>query len=126
MRAGDTIRFDISVPRRRLPELRDFVLGRFGSDSVVVSEFGHWGDGGTHLALVYPNRDVPPTSQAIRQEIYDKVVFDLGGSFSSEHGLGRHNAQFYERYVPEFERKLASQMKQLLDPRSVWGTAPFL
>lgn len=125
-RAGATVRFDISVPRTSLPAFHDFVLQQFGGTDVALSEFGHWGDGGTHLALVYPDGHVPEDVGRVRETIYDMAVRQLGGSFSAEHGLGPHNAQYYRKYVPEGERALEHQLKLLFDPHLVWGSAPFV
>jgi FAD/FMN-containing dehydrogenase len=127
-RTGAVIPFDVSVPRQLLPVLRD----RFGAmfadhrDGPVVSEFGHWGDGGTHLQLVYPGRDLPPNELEIREQVYDLVVRGLGGSFSAEHGIGPNNADFYRKYIPEHEQQLERRLKHMLDPRGVWGTEPFV
>ena len=58
-------------------------------------------------------------------EPFDLVVGEFGGSFSAEHGIGPENAEFYRRYVPEDQRDLERRVKQLLDPRGVWGGDPF-
>jgi len=125
-RAGAVISFDLSVPRGSLPTLRDRIDAIFAhqENAPVVSDFGHWGDGGTHLKLVYPN-ELPSNDFEIREQIYDVVVHELGGSFSAEHGIGPDNADFYRKYIPEHEQRLERRIKQVLDPRGVWGTDPF-
>lgn len=126
--SADTVRFDISVPRVSLPSLRPGVEALLADEEnrPVVAEFGHWGDGGTHLDLVYDDPIDPSAVHRVREKVYDLVVGDLGGSFSAEHGLGPYNASFYERYVPAEERALALRLKAMLDPRGVWGSEPFV
>jgi FAD/FMN-containing dehydrogenase len=127
-RAGAVIPFDVSVPRELLPVLTDRIgeLIKDRKDGPVFSEFGHWGDGGTHLQLIYPGRDLPPNESEIREQVYDLVVSELGGSFSAEHGVGPNNADFYRKYIPEHEQQLERRLKRMLDPRGVWGTDPFV
>ncbi len=126
-RAGAFISFDLSVPRQFLPSLGDRIDTVFSEegDRPLVSEYGHWGDGGTHLQLVYQNGELPIDESSVREKVYDIVVNDLGGSFSAEHGIGPHNAEFYRKYVPAHEQEFERRIKQMFDPRGIWGTAPF-
>ncbi len=124
--SGATLRFDVAVPRAQLPELHDRVVAAFEGDpdAPAVSQFGHWGDGGTHLQVIYRDGVLPDDVSVARARVYDIVVNELGGTFSAEHGLGPHNADYYLRYVPAAERQLAGAIKNLLDPHGIWGRSP--
>src|SRR5690606_32873740 len=121
-----TLRFDQAVPRARLPELPDRVVAAVegAPPAPTVSQFGHWGDGGTHLQVIYREGVLPDDVSEARTRVYDIVVNELGGTFSAEHGLGPHNADYYVRYVPAAERQLTGAIKNLLDPHWVWGRSP--
>ena len=125
--AGTTLRFDIAVPRTALPYLQEKVEAVVSVDRQrpLVTQFGHWADGGTHLQVVYRDGLLPENVSAIREQIYDLVVGELQGSFSAEHGLGPHNAEYYRKYVPEWDRDLERRIKELFDPNGVWGADPY-
>jgi len=122
---GTTLRFDISMSPDDLPVFRARVEHELRApESPVVSEFGHWADGGTHLQLVYPDVLSAEQEEEARRLVYDLVVHGFAGSFSAEHGLGPFNATFYERYIPESERRLEQRLKTAYDPHGVWGASP--
>ncbi len=52
---GYVLGLDISVPRSRLPAFTEAVTAWLNTNhpGVRVCDFGHWGDGGTHLNLVW-------------------------------------------------------------------------
>lgn len=122
---GTTLRFDISMSPDDLSEFRARLATKLDTpDGPIISEFGHWADGGTHLQLVYPSDLAPREEEEARRLVYDLVVRDFAGSFSAEHGLGPFNAAFYERYIPESERQLERRLKVAFDPHGVWGVEP--
>lgn len=124
---GATIRFDLSVPRTRLHELQGRVeeLVADHPHRPVVTQFGHWGDGGTHLQVIYRDGLLPENADTTRRAVYQLTVEEFGGSFSAEHGIGPYNSAYYHEFVPAQERHLASQVKAIFDPHGVWGRAPF-
>lgn len=123
--AGTTLRFDISMSPDDLPVFRARLETELRApDGPIISEFGHWADGGTHLQLVYPVILSPHQEEEARWLVYDLAVRRFSGSFSAEHGLGPVNATFYERYIPEAERQLERRLKTAFDPRGVWGMPP--
>ena len=87
--AGVPVKLDVSVPVRELPALVDR-LAPAVSDAcpgarVVV--FGHLGEGNLHVNVLGADH--------VRAEVTHAVlaaVADLGGSISSEHGVGRAKA----------------------------------
>ena len=93
-RAGASVKNDVSVPVSRVPELiaraSDACAALIPGARIVA--FGHLGDGNIHFNLVQPEGADAAAFLARDHEIMDavnRVVRDLGGSFSAEHGVGR-------------------------------------
>lgn len=123
---GRVIAFDIAVARSRLPELRRTLLER-ASDfhpDLKVFDFGHVGDGGMHFNLVLPHGLDATDSDVrhLRTIIYDCVVNDHGGSFSAEHAIGPYNLDYYNRYTPARDRKLAGEIARIVNPAALLGS----
>jgi FAD/FMN-containing dehydrogenase len=124
---GEVLAFDISVPRARMAEFvlaaRELVARH---PFIRPCDYGHWGDGGVHLNLIWSKEEAPKPTAELKAElqplIYDLAVRDFHGSFSAEHGIGPHNQAFYDRYTPERVREVCRELKGLLDPASLLGT----
>jgi len=90
---------------------------------IRVCDFGHWGDGGTHLNLVYTEPadrlEALALVEDLQKRIYAIAVEDYAGSYSAEHGVGPHNQASYDRYTPEPVRGLARAIKQVADPAGI-------
>jgi len=125
---GEVLGFDISVPRSSLPDLLGAAHGLVAADYpfVRVCDFGHWGDGGVHLNLVWRVEDAPRPTPLLKQElqarIYELAVTRFRGSYSAEHGIGPHNQLFYDRYTPELVKTICRALKATLDPQGLLGT----
>ncbi|GLH71981.1 lactate dehydrogenase [Geothrix limicola] len=125
---GKVLAFDISVPRSRMAAFTEAARALLASDYPFVRccDFGHWGDGGTHLNLVWTEAGAPrPASELVpelQQRIYDLAVKDFDGSYSAEHGVGPHNQRFYEAYTPLSVRSVSGALKRHLDPEGILGT----
>jgi FAD/FMN-containing dehydrogenase len=126
---GEVLGLDISVPRSSLPALVDGARALVAEEYpfIRVCDFGHWGDGGVHLNLVWRAEDAPrPTAELKRElqpRIYELAVTRLRGSYSAEHGVGPHNQLFYDRYTPDVVKTLCRAVKAQLDPMGLLGTA---
>lgn len=120
---GHIIALDLSVPRSRFPafraEARALVAARY--PWLRIYDFGHLGDGGVHLNLVWPREDAPAYDAAvadtIRAELYRLTVEHFGGSFSAEHGIGPYNARFYRELTAAALLDHVGAMQLRLDPR---------
>ena len=125
---GEVLGFDVSVPRSSLPDLlagaRELLAAEY--PFVRVCDFGHWGDGGVHLNLVWNPEDAPRPAPELKRElqprIYELAVGRFRGSFSAEHGIGPHNQLFYDRYTPDLVKSLCRTLKAQLDPGGLLGT----
>jgi FAD/FMN-containing dehydrogenase len=93
---------------------------------VRACDFGHWGDGGTHLNLVWKEEEAPrPTGEIVEElqaKIYELAVRGFAGSFSAEHGVGPHNQRFYDAYTSEPVKGVNHALKLRLDPKALLGT----
>ncbi len=125
---GKVLAFDISVPRSRMAAFTDAAVALLAKDYSFVRacDFGHWGDGGTHLNLVWDETTAPVATAELVPElqsrIYDLAVKGFDGSYSAEHGVGPHNQRFYDAYTPEAVRRLSGAIKAHLDPDRILGT----
>jgi len=127
-REGRVLAFDLSVPRSRMADFshaaRTFLASEY--PFVRCCDFGHWGDGGTHLNLVWTEAESPcPASELVpvlQARIYDLAVLEFEGSYSAEHGVGPHNQRFYEAYTAAPVRALNGVLKAHLDPLRMLGT----
>jgi FAD/FMN-containing dehydrogenase len=126
---GEVLGFDISVPRAKMDAFVEAARKAVaqGHPFIRVCDFGHWGDGGVHLNLVWRNEDAPRPAPEIKRELqpvlYDLAVVGFHGSYSAEHGVGPHNQPFYDRYTPERVREVCRALKEQFDPGRLLGTA---
>lgn len=131
--AGRVLALDLSVPRSELARftrsVREMVAAynsTAGAELVQVGDFGHWGDGGTHLNLFWNPSNIPGDSDALAAELqagaYELCVRDFAGSFSAEHGVGPHNQAHYARFTPAEHRAVARTLKLHFDPEGCLGT----
>lgn len=125
---GKVLAFDISVPRSRMAAFTAAARVLLAAEYPFVRccDFGHWGDGGTHLNLVWDEAGAPrPAVELVpelQSRIYDLAVKGFEGSYSAEHGVGPHNQRFYEAYTPPPVRALSGVLKDHLDPARILGT----
>lgn len=125
---GEVLGLDMSVPRSSMPSFVEAARDLLAPDYpfVRVCDFGHWGDGGVHLNLVWKKEDAPRPTPELKAElqplIYDLAVTRFRGSFSAEHGIGPHNQVFYDRYTPALVKEVCGILKARLDPKGLLGT----
>jgi len=123
---GVVLALDISVPRARMAEFTDIMREQLAVShpEVRVCDFGHWGDGGSHFNLVWPQNaaeDHAALKLELQQFVYEVVVRDFEGSYSAEHGVGPHNQRFYDKYTPAPLKAIAATLKQHFDPERRLG-----
>jgi FAD/FMN-containing dehydrogenase len=125
---GRMLAFDISVPRSLLPRFTADVEALLAADwpAVRLCDYGHWGDGGTHLNLVWredavgkPYADVVA---ALQPRVYELAVKGYDGSYSAEHGVGPHNQRYYDAYTDPLVKRLCGVLGDFCDPGDRLGT----
>jgi len=111
---------DISVPRSKLPDaLRE--INKIGEKyNLVVPCFGHAGDGNIHVNVMVDGsneEEVKRGYQAV-EEIF-KLVVEMGGTLSGEHGIGLSKAPFMKIAFSETELNLFKRIKVAFDPNGI-------
>lgn len=125
---GEVLAFDISVPRSSMAAFVEAARETVGEGWPFVRfcDYGHWGDGGVHVNLVWDAAEAPRPADALMAELqprlYDLAVVGFGGSYSAEHGVGPHNQAFYDLYTPPLVREVCRLLKARLDPAGLLGT----
>jgi len=121
---GRVLALDLSVPRSSLARFTDTVRLRLAAadPDVRVVDFGHWGDGGTHINLVFDPETMSLDPSILQQIVYDLCVDGFGGSYSAEHGVGPHNQGHYRRFTPPDVRDVCGALKRHFDPERRLGT----
>ncbi len=118
---GHVLALDVSVPRSQIArftrDVREDLARHF--PQVRMCDFGHWGDGGTHLNLVWDPAEVDQPralTEELQTRIYGSSFRDYGGSFSAEHGVGPHNQDHYETLSSELLLSTCRALKEHFDP----------
>ncbi len=92
---------------------------------VRLCDYGHWGDGGSHLCVLWHAADVADGAAkkaALQDAIYELAVREFGGSYSAEHGVGPHNQRYYDRYTDDVVQQLCAAIGAFCDPGDRLGT----
>ena len=111
---------DVCVPLGRLLDLFRGAAQIAERNRVAVACFGHAGDGNIHVNILYDREDAGEGMRAERavEELF-RMVLDMGGSISGEHGIGTAKARFLRWEVGERETALMRSIKRLLDPNGI-------
>ncbi|MGE4527362.1 MAG: FAD-binding oxidoreductase [Rhodospirillaceae bacterium] len=120
---GGSIKHDISVPVRAIPEFirrATAAVLEFMPGSLPVP-FGHAGDGNIHFNVTQP-KGMPVEEFFTHWHPMSRIVYDivdeLNGSFSAEHGVGRFKIEYLQRYRSEVELDMMRRIKAALDPQN--------
>ena len=122
---GVVVGHDISAPLGGVMAMRAEAIDAIAviAPDAVVCDFGHVGDGGLHLNVLFPSAGGPPSvdvAAAIRRGV-DDVVARHGGSYSAEHGLGPLNAARWLADTPPIEQRIVAGLKTIVDPKRLLG-----
>lgn len=111
---------DISVPRSRLPEALKEIYAIGDKYGFKVPCFGHSGDGNIHVNVMVDGSNTQELEDGHKaiEEIF-KLVVDMGGTLSGEHGIGLSKAPFMEIAFNEKELNLFRSIKKAFDPNGI-------
>ncbi len=111
---------DISVPRSKLPEALKEIdkIGKKYGFSVPC--FGHAGDGNIHVNVMVDGSDPKQLEDGHKaiEEVF-KLVVDMEGTLSGEHGIGLSKAPFMSIAFNEAELNLFKSIKKAFDPNNI-------
>lgn len=85
---------------------------------------GHLGDGNLPYIAMFSHADWSAVADksgcasAVGHLLYD-IAFDLGGTFSAEHGIGSIHLSEMMRYKPAVELAVMKKIKSLFDPACI-------
>ncbi len=111
---------DISVPRSMLPQALKAIYAIGEKYGFKVPCFGHAGDGNIHVNVMVDGskqEELDRGHQAI-EEIF-KMVVDMGGTLSGEHGIGTSKAPFMNIAFNQEEINLFKDLKKAFDPNNI-------
>jgi FAD/FMN-containing dehydrogenase len=109
---GVPVKLDVSVPMDRLPELVDRLpdaVGAADPDARLVI-FGHLAEANLHVNVLAASDAEELTGVVLA------LVASLGGSISSEHGIGRAKARWLGLSRTQAEIDLMRSIKAAFDP----------
>ena len=130
-REGASIKHDISVPLRSIPELLDSTMSAVleAVPGIRPCPFGHVGDGNIHFNFMQPvdiaASDFLNQSEKINRIVHDHVIA-MGGSISAEHGIGRLKVDDLFRYKENVEIETMQRIKKAFDPQGLFNPGVIL
>ncbi len=112
---------DTVVPRAKLPQLLKGVKTiskKFGFKSVC---YGHAGDGNLHVNIIKGTLTDDEWNNKITEGIREifKLVIELGGTLSGEHGIGLVQKPFMEIAFSNIQLQLMKDIKKVFDPKGI-------
>ena len=128
---GASIKNDISVPISKVPEFihRANTLLSSNYPGIRPVAFGHIGDGNIHYNLQQPidtDNEKFLSSWHDITEMVVKIVNDLKGSFSAEHGIGMFKVSELREYKSSVEIELMQNIKKSFDPIGIMNPGKIL
>ncbi|MFQ5901170.1 MAG: FAD-binding oxidoreductase, partial [Thermodesulfobacteriota bacterium] len=111
---------DVVVPRDRIPDLISGVREIAGRYNLIIANFGHAGDGNIHVNIMIDknNRDELKLSEEATGDVF-RLVLELGGTISGEHGVGTAKAQYISMELGKAEIELMKNIKAVFDPNGI-------
>jgi FAD/FMN-containing dehydrogenase len=121
---GGSIKHDVSVPVRLIPDFLERVIAAVSAalPGVRPAPFGHIGDGNIHCNFTQPKGMERGAFMALAPEVHTIVhgiVMEMGGSVSAEHGIGRYKRDLLRQVKSEVELDLMLRIKQAFDPNNI-------
>jgi FAD/FMN-containing dehydrogenase len=121
---GGSIKHDVAVPVAAVPELLERAAAAVTArvPGARPCMFGHMGDGNIHLNISQP-ADGDKQAFLARwtevNEIVFKIVLELGGTISAEHGIGVLKREKLRQVKSPLEIALMQKIKATLDPNGI-------
>ena len=119
--AGYTIEEDTVVPRAFLPQLIRGVKELANKNGFSVACYGHAGDGNLHIRVKIPgkvNSYNDPHVTALLRDLF-KIVHQLGGTISGEHGIGLIQKSYIDIVIDETRVSIMKGIKKIFDPNNI-------
>jgi FAD/FMN-containing dehydrogenase len=121
---GASIKHDVSVPVRHIPELiaQGIEIAKKIIPNIRPCPFGHAGDGNIHFNFSQPLGMNPADFMLFEKPLNDaifEIVHNLNGCFSAEHGIGSLRVEQLYQYRSQEEMRLRNAIKNTLDKNHI-------
>jgi glycolate oxidase len=113
---------DIVIPVSSIPRLLEETERIAETYGIVIANFGHAGDGNFHTTPIKNPDQSEEQWDAIIPEILTelyRIVAELGGTISGEHGIGHKRKRYMPLVMGEAELKMMRAIKNALDPLKI-------
>ena len=119
-RLGEVRMEDIGVPRSKVPDMLRAIERIAAKHDVRIGTFGHAGDGNLHPDLVFDRGDPRAESltKLVQADLY-RAALDLGGTVTSEHGIGVARRDWLEIQRGPDAVRFMRAIKTALDPLGI-------
>lgn len=110
---------DVGVPMKQIPTLLRRVQEISEECSLPAMKYGHIGDGNLHVALFIDVLNKDDWTRLNRAaDLIHRTAIELGGTVSSEHGIGAARAEYMKlQWGPTLE--VMQAIKKALDPKGI-------
>lgn len=111
---------DVGVPIKEIPALIKKVQHIAARLDIPAMKYGHIGDGNLHVALFIDVMDDDQWSKLIlAADKIHRAALELGGTVSSEHGIGLARAEYLPLQVGQGAFSVMRAIKNALDPKGI-------
>jgi glycolate oxidase len=111
---------DVGVPIKEIPALIKKVQQIAVKLDIPAMKYGHIGDGNLHVALFIDvmNKEQWKKLRLATDKIH-RAAMELGGTVSSEHGIGLARAEYLPEQVGMEAFSVMQSIKKALDPKGI-------
>ena len=111
---------DVGVPLKEMPTLIRRVQQIAGKLNIPAMKYGHIGDGNLHVALFIDVSDELEWEKLrYAADKIHRAALDLGGTVSSEHGIGLARAKYLPEQLGADAFSVMHSIKIALDPKGI-------
>ena len=125
------LKLDTAVPITKIGEFHEAVRDVAAElvPEALAYGFGHVGDGNIHMMVLPVTDEQVEPFLAVRAELVrriDELTFELGGTLSAEHGVGREMVDRIAGQKSDVEWRLMRSIKATLDPDDLFNPGVML
>jgi glycolate oxidase len=111
---------DVGVPIKMIPSLIKRVQEISEKFDLPAMKYGHIGDGNLHVAFFIDVMDEEQWKRLnLAADAVHRAAISLGGTVSSEHGIGLARAQYMTRQLGDEVQNVMRSIKKALDPKGI-------
>jgi glycolate oxidase len=111
---------DVGVPIKEIPALIKKVQQIAARLDIPAMKYGHIGDGNLHVALFIDVMDKEQWEKLrLAADKIHRAALELGGTVSSEHGIGMAKAEYLPQQVGREAFSVMQSIKKALDPNGI-------